>query len=375
MIKIISKFSNLAYSKVIKPIMFLFPPDGVHKTLTVSGQSIGYVPPIRWLIKALWSYQNPKLLSQDINGVYYINPVGLSAGFDKDFKLIKVLPSLGFGFMELGSMTNMPSPGNPRPHYRRLKKSKSILVYAGLNNQGSVAIIKRLKNQKTPLIPLDISVAKTNSDKTITDSTGINDYINCLKKIKSANIGDQITINISCPNAFGGEPFTTPKRLENFLKEVDKLKLKQPLYLKMPSDLSWQEFKVLIDVILKHNIKGLKISNLAKDRKSKYLLDDLDDGIPGNMSGKPVFDLSNKLINQAYAYCGDRLIISGIGGVFSAKDAYEKIKHGASLIELVTGMIFEGPQLIGQINSGLAELLEKDGLTHISQAIGAYHKK
>jgi dihydroorotate dehydrogenase (fumarate) len=199
--------------------------------------------------------------------------------------------------------------------------------------------------------------------------------VSCLKKIKKASVGDMVTINISCPNAYGGEPFTTSERLEKLLKEVDKIGLKLPIFLKMPSDKPWPEFKKLIDTALKHKIAGLTICNLNKNRKSIKLKDELSDDIKGNLSGKPVFDLSNELISQTYKYCGNRLTIIGVGGIFSAKDAYEKIKRGATLVELITGMIFEGPMLIGQINAGLVELLEKDGYTHISQAIGAYHKQ
>jgi dihydroorotate dehydrogenase (fumarate) len=159
------------------------------------------------------------------------------------------------------------------------------------------------------------------------------------------------------------------------LHEVDKLSFKKPVYLKMPSDLCWQDFAELVDVALKHNVSGLKISNLAKDRKLVNAQDNLMQDVPGNMSGKPMQKLSNELIHQTYTYSGDRLIIVGTGGIFNAYDAYQKIKHGASLVELVTGMIFEGPELIGQINDGLVDLLKKDGYTHISQAIGAYHKK
>lgn len=376
--KIISKFSHSCYVKVVKPAMFIFPPDGVHKTLIITGRIIGRIGPLRWLLKAMWAYQNQSVLSQTLGGVFFRNPIGLSAGFDKDFRLLKVLPYLGFGFTEHGSMTYLASPGNPKPHYRRLKNSKSILVYAGLNNQGSKIIVGRIKAFKPNMkqfAPLDISVAKTNCNKTITDNTGIEDYISSLEAIKKANVGDQITINISCPNAYGGEPFTTPDRLEKLLAQVDKLKINKPIYLKMPSDLSWSEFKKLVDVALNHDIFGLKISNLAKDRKLVSQLDELDDEVPGNMSGKPVYELSNELINKSYGYCGKKLVIVGVGGVFSAKDAYEKIKHGSSLVELITGMIYEGPELIGEINLGLVKLLEKDGYTHIGQAIGEYHKR
>lgn len=376
MIKIISKISTSGYKKIVKPILFLFPADGVHINLIRTGVIIGNIAPLRWFMKQAWSYKNPSKLSQIYKGIYFANPIGLSAGFDKNFQLLKVFEPLGFGFAECGSMSYGASDGNPRPHYHRLPKSKSLVVNAGLNNLGSKILVKRikkwqLKHKKT--YPLNISVVKTNSPVSSTDKKGSDEYIRCLKEIKKAGIGDVITINISCPNAYGGEPFTTPKRLELLLKKVDKLNLKQPLLLKMPSDKAWPEFKALLDVALKHGISGFTISNLQKNREL-ITEDHLDASIKGNLSGKPVFNISNDLISETYKYCGDRAVISGVGGVFNAEDAYEKIKRGATFVQLITGMIFEGPSLIGQINSGLVELMQKDGYTHISQAVGSYHK-
>lgn len=369
--------SGFGFKKILKPLLFLFPPDGVHSTLISCGVILNYIPPIKWLFRFIWRYDNQPKLAQVVGGIYFANPVGLSAGFDKNCQLLGVVSSLGFGFEEVGSITYKASPGNPRPHYYRLKNTGSILVNAGLNNKGSSVLVPRIikYQNKKAWLPIDISVAKTNSAQTCSDESGVRDYIGTLKKIKRSSAGHQITINISCPNAYGGEPFTTPDRLQKLLKEVDKLNITKPIYIKMPSDKDWPDFKALLDVILKHNITGVKICNLAKNRQKADILDEIDDSIRGNMSGRPTYKLSNELISKTYSYCGDKLVIAGVGGIFSDKEAYEKIKRGATLVELVTGMIFNGPMLIGQINAGLVDLMQKDGFTHISQAIGTYHRR
>jgi dihydroorotate dehydrogenase (fumarate) len=222
-------------------------------------------------------------------------------------------------------------------------------------------------------MPLNISVVKTNSAMSRTDEMGAKEYTLCLKEVKKAGIGEIITINISCPNAYGGEPFTTPERLELLLGKVDKIGISKPIFIKMPSDKKWPEFRKLIDVALKHKVAGLTICNLQKDR-SVITEDVLNEEIKGNLSGKPVFEASNDLISKTYKYCGDKLTIIGVGGIFNAADAYQKIIRGASLVELITGMVFEGPMVIGQINAGLAKLIKENGYANISEAIGSYHR-
>lgn len=375
MISIFSAMSRVGYKHLAKPILFKFSPDSVHTNITKLSVITSKIPPLTWLLKVSFAYKNEPMLSQTVLGIYYENPIGLSAGFDKSFELLKFLPNLGFGFVEGGSLTYHASEGNPRPHYRRLKQSKSILVNAGLNNHGVSEITQRIAKYGTISYPLNISVAKTNSPDSCTDALGIADYIGSLETIKKANVGKVLTLNISCPNAYGGEPFTTPDRLEKLLAKVDSLGLVQPIQVKMPIDLSWEDFDNLLKVILKHKVAGVTIGNLAKNRKNPAIKDHLTDEHKGNMSGKPTYELSNNLIHQTYKHYGDKLVIIGVGGVFNAQDAYEKIKHGASLVELITGLIFEGPQVIGQINQGLVELLKADGYDNISQAIGAHHRK
>ncbi len=333
-----------------------------------NGKLLGHFAIARALTKFFFNYQNP-LLEQTVYGIKFANPVGLSAGFDKDAELINILPSVGFGFQSVGSITAKPYEGNPKPWLYRLKKTQSIVVNFGLKNVGVDEIIKRIRNS-IKQYPLMISVAKTNSPTTTDTVNGITDYVETLSKLEQNQIGDIYEINISCPNAFGGESFTTPELLEPLLARISSLKLSKPIFIKMPINLPFEDFKKLLDIILKYQMSGVIIGNLNKDRARPEIKDKIPEGLKGNLSGKPTFELSNNLISETYNYCGDKLKIIGVGGIFSAADAYEKIKRGASLVQLITGMIFEGPALIGNINEELVELLKKDRFTNISQAIG-----
>ncbi len=378
MIVAISRSSSFFYTYIAKPLLFRFKPDGVHDSLVKFGTHVQKHHVLRSAIETSWAYKNDAMLSQTINGVAFHNPVGLSAGFDKNIVLARLIKSVGFGFMEGGSLTLHACDGNPRPWFYRLPKTKSIVVYAGLANVGVQAIIQTVKNYPASTFsdfPLNISVAKTNSKETCTDKEAINDYIGSLMQLQRANACSMYTLNISCPNTYGGEPFTTPKRLESLLEAVDTLELKKPLFIKMPAHLPWEEFNELLKVAQRHSIQGLTISNLAKDRGQAKLMDHLPESVEGNLSGEPTRELSNDLIRKTYEQYGDRFTIIGVGGIFSAEDAYEKIRLGATLVELITGLIFEGPQLIGQINSGLAQLLAQDGYSTISEAIGVDTRK
>lgn len=368
----LSHTTTKLYKHVGKPLLFKLQPDTAHTTILRAGKTLQRSKAIRLLMHTAWAYQNPSL-TQTIHGITFKNPVGLSAGFDKNFAVVPLIKSVGFGFMEGGSITYKPCTGNPKPWFYRLPKSKSLVVYAGLANEGVAAIIARLQRYDgriTRDFPLNISVAKTNSPETCTDTQAVADYIGSLKYIKRARLGDMITLNISCPNTYGGEPFTTPERLELLLSDVDRLRLTQPVFVKMPSHLPWNEFHELLRVIARHHIDGVTIGNLAKDRKAAKLSDPLPDHIKGGLSGLPTQRATDELIAKTHQAFGKRFIIIGVGGIFNAKDAYRKIKLGANLVELITGLIFEGPQLIGQINKELDELLRKDGYATISEAVG-----
>lgn len=372
-IPLLSSVTSNIYSKAAKPLLFKQKPDTVHTRLLQTGSRLQRVRAVRSLVRGVWAYENSTVLEQEVLGIRFRNPIGLSAGFDKNFELLPMLKSIGFGFMEGGSLTSKPCTGNPKPWFYRLPKTKSIVVYAGLANQGVAQIIHRIKSYDSATFtdfPLNISVAKTNSKATASEAGAIADYVGSLLQIQKAAVGDIITLNISCPNTYGGEPFTTPGSLEHLLQKVDELHMSQPVFIKMPADLAWADFDQLLDVAARHQVAGITISNLAKDRGQAKLMDPLPETIRGGLSGKPTWELSNNLIRQTYKKYRQRFVIIGVGGVFSAEDAYTKIKLGATLVELITGMIFEGPQLVGQINQGLVALLKRDGYRSIGEAIG-----
>lgn len=315
----------------------------------------------------MWQHRSPAL-EQTIHGLAFSNPVGVSAGFDKNVQAVPLLESIGLGYATVGSVTGHACAGNDRPWFQRLPAEKSIVVNAGLPNQGSYAISRQLRRDKHTArrrIPLVISVARTNSRASSTDREAIEDYIRGITRLK--DFADAFELNISCPNTYGGEPFTTPSRLEKLLSAVDALALSQPIFVKMPSNLPWPQFDTLLGVITRHTIHAVTIANLRKDRTGI----DIDPSIKGNLSGRPTQARSDELIGRTYSKYGTRLTIIGVGGIFTAEDAYAKIKQGASLVGLVTGLIYEGPQLVGDINAGLERLMKADGFTHISQAIGS----
>lgn len=372
MTKLKTTFFSATYQHALKPLLFRRDPEEVHDRFIKLGKWLGEYATTRKSMRWLFNFEH-KALEQNLWGLTFKNPVGLSGGFDKDAQLTQIIPSIGFGYMEIGTVTNQSYAGNPPPRLYRLPQSKGLAVYYGLKNVGVKEIICRLKNQKTQ-IPMSVSVGRTNSPDTATVESGIQDYFSCWRELIANNIGDLYTINISCPNTFDGEPFTTPKLLIRLLEKLYSLPITKPVLIKMPINLPWEEFKPLLDTALIFKVNGVIIGNLNKNHNDPAIKDIIPPRIKGGVSGQPTWKLSNELISQTYRYCGDKLMIIGTGGIFSAADAYEKITRGAALVQLITGMIYQGPQLIGEINRGLVKLLKRDGYKNISEAVGKYHK-
>lgn len=359
------------YRHIIKPILFRLDPEDVHDRMCAFGEWLGMHALTRWLSSTVFHYAHPTL-TQTILGMSFANPVGLAAGFDKDARLLDILPTVGFGFEEIGSVTGEPCAGNARPRLWRLPTSRGLLVYYGLKNDGCEAIASRLR-EKTFAFPVGISVAKTNSPSTVQIRDGIADYVKAFRAFEG--IGDYATINISCPNAFGGEPFTNPSSLDLLLTEIDAIPTTKPIFLKVPADSTTEQLDALVAVADTHRVHGFVIANLTKTyTRPEIQPDEIQHATCGGVSGKATFACSNALIAHLYRTAGTRYVIIGCGGIFSAEDAYEKIRQGASLVQLITGMIFEGPQLIGEINRGLVRLLARDGFSSIRDAIGSAHR-
>ncbi len=370
LVKIRNAIISLKYKYLLKPVLFLFAPETIHDLFILIGRTLGNAESSRKITSFFLNYTNP-VLEQKILGIKFKNPVGLAAGFDKDANLMNILPEVGFGFEEIGSITAKPYLGNDKPRLTRLKKSQALLVNYGLKSEGALKIQKKLSGRKFRF-PIGTSIAKTNSLNTVDENDGIKDYIEGFKYF--TGIGDYFTINVSCPNTFGGQPFHSPDSLEKLLTGLDKIETQKPVFIKLSPDLSLSQVDKLIAVCGKHRVHGFVLSNLTKIRNNKKIL---DANIPekGGISGKVVEGLTDKLISYVYKKTKGKYVIIGCGGIFSASDAYRKIKLGASLVQLITGMIYEGPQLISQINLGLVQLLKQDGYKNISEAIGAANKK
>ena len=371
LISIRNKFIKIIYKGICRPIFFRIDPEAIHDTMIKRGKFLGNYSLTKKITGFFFSYKNKKL-QQTIAGVTFPNPIGLAAGFDKNAELTQILPHVGFGHVEVGSITGESCFGNPKPRLWRLPKSQSLIVYYGLKNKGAEIIAKELellKQKEKRLVPLGISIAKTNCKETAETSAAIADYCKAYSLLEP--LSDYITINISCPNAYGGQPFTNVHDLDKLLKEIAKIKTRNdmPTFLKLSPDLADEELDKIIEVSRKYKITGFICSNLTKSRDNQKIIEK-NIQTAGGLSGKIVQDLADKQISYIYKKTGKEFVIIGCGGVFTAEDAYRKIKLGASLIHLITGMIYEGPQSISEINQGLVRLLEKDGLNNISEAIG-----
>jgi dihydroorotate dehydrogenase len=353
-----NKANSLVYKQILKRIFFMFDPELMHVTFVELGKILGKYSITKKIINLMYNYRNP-VLRQRLAGIEFPNPVGVAAGFDKSAQIISIIEDVGFGFEEAGSVTARPHDGNVGKRLERVIPKKSLWVNFGLNNKGVNEISKRLQGKKYR-IPYGISVAKTNCMETANDKVGLKDYIHTLNKLNSMNIGSFYVLNISCPNAFGGQPFSRPEAYAALLKQVSKLKITKPIFVKLSPDLSDKEINKIISISNKHKIAGFIISNLTKKH----------DRNKGGMSGKYLEARANEMLRYVYQKTRGKYILVGVGGIFSASDAYKKIKLGASLVQLITGMIYEGPNLISEINQGLVDLLHRDGYRNIREAVG-----
>lgn len=357
-----------------KRIFFLFDPETVHEFVTAQGELIGKSKTITNLLSRYFAKENP-ILKQKIAGINFNFPLGLAAGFDYEARLSQILPSLGFGFQTVGTITNHSYEGNPKPRLGRLPKSKSLMVYKGFKNKGAIWTSEKLEKLSFKNA-LGVSIGKTNTQSKETQKTAIADILQAFSVFENSSIKNSYyELNISCPNLFGNVSFYPPKNLEELLSAVDNLKIKKPIFIKMPINETDQNVKKMLDVIMKHKIKGVIFGNLQKDKKNPAILQEEANKFKhGNFSGLPTQKRSDELIALSHKHSKKKLVIIGCGGVFSAEDAYRKIKLGASLVQLVTGLVFEGPLLVTKINRDLIELLENDGYKNISEAVGVENK-
>lgn len=306
------------------------------------------------------------------------NPIGLAAGFDKNSSAIDGLPYYGLGFAEVGTVTPRPQDGNPKRRIFRINEDKALINRCGFNNRGIDFVRKNLSGKQS----LEPMIVGLNLGKNKDTDHLSSDYVIGLEKSKDIGLIDYIVINISSPNTPGLRDSQEKRKLESLLEDVlssmNKLGITKPLLIKVAPDLSKEQIKDIADVIMKKSCQSTKVSGIILTNTT--LTRPHGSSEPsyqefGGLSGKPLRDLSTQVISDFYKLTKGCLPIIGVGGVSSGQDAYEKIRAGASLVQLYTGLTYEGPPVVNKIKRELAELLERDKIESVSDAVGIDHRK
>ena len=341
---------------ILRPLIFKFNPETAH-TLAINALKFGNIPRIQL-------NRSPLLETSIFNKKIY-SPIGVAAGFDKNAEVYNSLFNLGFGFVEVGTVTPKSQFGNPRPRVFRLEEDEALINRLGFNNNGSDKISLRIKKNKPKgILGINIGPNKNSNNR-------VEDYLICLKKF--INLADYITINISSPNTENLRDFHNREELNNLIKNVNSekknLNSNTPIAVKISPDLNFDQIELISEILINNDVETIIISN-STDRNRENLLN-INKLEKGGLSGKPIEKISNKIIRQFYKMIGKKIKIIGVGGVDSAGGAYEKIASGATLVQLYTGMVYKGPRIAAQINKKLIKILQKDGIKNISEIIGS----
>ena len=344
-------FSNL------RSLIFRLDPETAH-SLAIKSLKLNLVPNI------LDRDKNNPLFKAKLFNKYLENPIGMAAGFDKNAEVYNSLFKIGFGFVEVGTITPLKQYGNHKPRVFRLVEDEALINRLGFNNIGSINVIDRIKsNKQLGLLGVNIGPNKDTENR-------LEDYIECLKTFYE--VADYITINISSPNTEDLRNFHEQTKLNELLETIDKekksLKSKVPIAVKVSPDIDDQEINKISEVLLNNNVEAIIISNTSDATREN--LNNIQGHQKGGLSGKPIERKSTKLISKFYKILKGRIKIIGVGGVDSGISAYEKFTAGANYVQLYTGMVFRGPNIVNMIKKELKELLLKDGVKNFTEIIG-----
>lgn len=337
--------------KLIRPLLFLVDPERIHSLVFGLLRIVTAVPGIRSLIRSMYQHED-KRLEKNLFGLTFKNPVGLAAGFDKDAKLIDDLSLMGFGFIEIGTLTPKPQPGNEKPRLFRLPKDKALINRMGFNNEGVFSAVDRLKKKKSPLI-VGGNIGK---NKTTPNETAHEDYVACFDALYP--YVDYFVVNVSSPNTPGLRALQEKGPLQQLLLTVKALSLQKtvarPVLLKIAPDLTQGQLDDIVDILKTTGIDGVIATNTTISREGLETSNQELDGIgAGGLSGKPLAKRSTEVIRYLRQALGPAFPIIGVGGIMSAGDALEKLQAGADLIQVYTGFIYEGPALMKRINKAI----------------------
>jgi len=341
---------------IFKPLLFALSPEAAHRiTFQVLDLAVAF-PPTRWLLRVLFCLPD-KRLEKQVLGLHFPNPVGLAAGFDKDGKHIPGLAALGFGFIEVGTVTPIAQDGNPKPRLFRLPKDNALINRMGFNNKGLDALVESLKKLRQKGAPNGLIIGGNIGKNKITpNEAAVNDYLICFDKLFPWV--DYFVVNVSSPNTPGlrelqeKEPLT---QLLNQLQEKNRAqKSPKPILLKIAPDLTGSQLDDIIEIVQATNLAGVIATNTTISRTGLQTPDPQIEAMGlGGLSGVPVRDRATAVIRYLREKLGKNVVIIGVGGIDSAESAQEKLNAGADLIQVYTGLIFEGPGLVKRILKGL----------------------
>ncbi|NJO90047.1 MAG: quinone-dependent dihydroorotate dehydrogenase [Chloroflexia bacterium] len=341
------------YKSIIRPLLFKFSPEKIHNFTFLCFKIGSSIPGVGLLTKKMFQINDPKL-ERELFGIKFPNPVGLAAGLDKEAAAFDMLGYLGFGFVEIGTLTPVGQPGNPKPRAFRLKKDQALINRMGFNNHGVEAAVKKLKKKKSKVI-IGGNIGK---NKITPNEEAINDYSIGFKTLYP--YVDYFAVNISSPNTPNlrelqdREPL---KKLLNTLKELNHEMPKQkPILLKIAPDLSNEQLDDIIEIVKETKTSGIIATNTTISREGlSYSKDEIEKIGAGGLSGKPLGKRSTEIIRYIVEKTNATIPVIGVGGIMTVEDALEKLEAGASLVQLYTGFIYEGPGLIKRINRRLVK--------------------
>ncbi len=339
------------YQKFIRPILFLLPPERIHRIVAAILPALFFIPGMGWLFRKYFQVNDPAL-EREVFGIRFPNPVGIAAGFDKEAGLYNALANFGFGHVEIGTVTPLGQKGNPRPRLFRLPEDEALINRMGFNNHGVEAFVKRIKKNR-PRVIIGGNIGKntqTPNEKTVDDYCYAFDQLH--------HLVNYFVVNVSCPNIKGLNKLQDKGELLKLLhaiQEINNDKLTpRPVLLKIAPDLSNQQLDEIIEIVRETKLDGIVATNTSTGRENLKTNNDTIEAIgQGGLSGKPIRDKSTKTIRYLHEQSGGSIPIVGVGGIADAEDALEKLKAGATLVQVYTGFVYTGPSIAKKINRAI----------------------
>jgi dihydroorotate dehydrogenase len=356
------------YDKLIRPAMFSLDAETAHE-IGINALRVGLSTGAAQAA-ASNKYSSEPFEMADRFGLHFSNPIGMAAGFDKNARVVNQLAALGFGHVEVGTVTLRPQPGNEKPRLFRLPADKALINRLGFNNDGAEVVARRLAAIERKCV-IGVNIGK---NKDVPNEEAVENYLACFDLIYSA--ADYITVNISSPNTPNLRELQKGESLEELIGALQTRNIQlangqkpKPLLVKIAPDLTEVEIEAITDVCVRQKIAGIIATNTTISRDGLATKDPESFG-PGGLSGRPLLKRSNEVISTIFRYSNGKLPVVGVGGIFTAEDAFQKIAAGACLIQSYTGFVYSGPAFASSVNRGLLRILKDRGFASLDEAIG-----